>query len=239
MDLFRGLKQLLTTVDVKHEGHDVLRQVISYLVELQLLVSKMYNCISVTNTLTSSAELRRSASSCHAPQFHGQWFTLFRSHAFASTSFLPFNRTMPYRYSRKPCDSFVLWRPPRALRCSSRMLDILLSSLFKVTEPSVGPKIISLSSSFRFSPATYFAYKARKSERWLSCGIPGKEFVDFGLLFVVTFNGSRVIGSWGTRLGSKVAAHLSNSRQSKKDLAMRNLGYSLRSRRASCPSCEN
>lgn len=39
VDFFRGLEELLATVDVEHEGHDVLWQVFGYFVELGRSVS--------------------------------------------------------------------------------------------------------------------------------------------------------------------------------------------------------
>ncbi len=112
----------------------------------------------------------RSLSSSHAPQLNGNRFTLLISHFLASSSVLLFASTIPYKYSSHP---WLLPSRPLAARSAnqtSRLLARSTSCLLIEDVPSAGPKIISLSSSFRFSPDMYFAYSARNNDRWLTLG---------------------------------------------------------------------
>ncbi|KAG9766026.1 hypothetical protein KCU73_g135, partial [Aureobasidium melanogenum] len=163
-DLFRGLEELLATVDVEHEGHDVLWQVFGDSVELNRVVRKFLPCSPIPWTLIDALEEPRLCK-C-------------------------------FIFAFQQNDAVQVFQ-------EALMLDILLSSLFRVTEPSVGPRIISLSSSLRFSPAIYFAYKARKRERWLSCGKPGNESGGLDLDFAAGFVAFLVTGCCGTRLESR------------------------------------
>ena len=179
--------------------------------------------------------------------------TLLINHRLASSSFFPLARTIPYRYSKKPplhCSGLRVANHP------SNDLEIPTNSLFTAEPRSTGPKIISLSSSFRFSPDIYLAYKARKRAFWLNRGktlgggielVPilgdAADFTSFDLpfpdlsgLLVLTFGDPGERAPFGRPDGRKTAAQRSNSLQSKKDFARRYLCISLASIRASSGS---
>lgn len=108
-------------------------------------------------------------SSSHADQLYGYKQRLFTSAPRASSVFFCFSSTTPYRYNNQPSSS------PHSSPSTSpslffvemiscRLVDIPCSSLFAVAALSNGPNIISLSSSRRFSPAMYRAYRCRNRD---------------------------------------------------------------------------
>lgn len=130
--------------------------------------------------LTSSVLASKSFSSCHAPQWNGFKCTLRMSHFFASSSFRPFMRITPYRYSSHP---WLRSLKPFSLRSASQPSSPRArsgNSRLAVIPPSDGPRTISVSSSFRFSPERYLAYSARNNDFWLSLG--------YGLFLAVSPN---------------------------------------------------
>src|ERR1700760_2397680 len=139
---------------------------------------------------------------------------------------------MPYRYSNQPPPFKLLISRSSSQEPKSRIKGD--KSLLIVTPPSAGPRIISLSSSFRFSPARYFAYIDKKSALWLirdnsaSGGEtwPGEDDIfSFPLFESRDLEGVVCAGATGIRglvQGRKIEAHRSYSLQSKKDFASRN-----------------